>query len=779
VRTRRLAPLLVAAALAVPLVPTAGSLAAQPGVTRSSVPPKSPLVLEVLSNRADLVSGGDALVRVRLPKGVDPKSVDVFLGDRDITQRFRVRRNGQFEGLVEQLKVGANVVSAAAPGYFADTVITNHPNGGPVFSGPQLQPYQCQDGALDARCNEPATYELLYKSSDPTKTGLQPYDPDNPPSDVATTTTDEGIEVPFIVRQEKGFQDRDRYTILQLWQPGKKWAPWKAQKQWNHKVLITHGGGCGASYAPGNPPLEDYAGTVPTIPGYEQSYVTALGQGFAVMSTALDNTGHNCNLAMQAESLVMAKERLVEQYGPIRYTIGTGCSGGSIAQHTIANAYPGIYQGLVTTCSYPDVLTAGAQFADYHLLRLYFEHPDRWAPDSPWTPQQMAEVEGHASHVNAVTADEGLFKSAINPEDPCPGTKDPAAGDESTRYDSETNPGGVRCSILDIMVNLLGRRPKSVWSEWEKAAGHGFAGLPFSNVGVQYGLDALLNGKITPSQFVDLNEKVGGLDINADPSTVRIQGDPASITNVYRTGLVNEANHLDQVAIINHGGPDPGAAHDYSHAWWTEERLLADQGHTDNRVMWFGTTPLIGDPGWANDALLEMDRWLSGVEKDKRSVPLSQKVVEDKPADLTDRCEVAPEGDLEGIPGAEDVCHTREFQTHYGTPRQVAGGPSSNDKVACRLQPLDRDSYLVKVAGQETPVPIVFTDDQWARLEAVFSQGVCDWTKPGKGQGPAETWLRYGKADGGVAYGGRPLPGVPAHSGTGWSSRPFRSLLNQ
>ena len=38
---------------------------------------------------------------------------------------------------------------------------------------------------------------------------------------------------------------------------------------------------------------------------------------------------------------MMAKERLVEQYGDVRYTIGTGCSGGSIAQHTVANAYPG------------------------------------------------------------------------------------------------------------------------------------------------------------------------------------------------------------------------------------------------------------------------------------------------------------------------------------------------------------------------------------------------------------------------------------------------------
>ncbi len=41
----------------------------------------------------------------------------------------------------------------------------------------------------------------------------------------------------------------------------------------------------------------------------------------------------------------MAKEHIVKAYGTLRYTIGTGCSGGSLAQQWIANAYPGVYQG--------------------------------------------------------------------------------------------------------------------------------------------------------------------------------------------------------------------------------------------------------------------------------------------------------------------------------------------------------------------------------------------------------------------------------------------------
>ena len=86
----------------------------------------------------------------------------------------------------------------------------------------------------------------------------------------------------------------------------------------------------------------------------------ALSRGFAVMSTALNNAGHNCNVVTQAESMVMAKERLVEQYGEIRYTIGTGCSGGSLTQQQVANAYPGIYQGILPAVQLPRRVDLGA-----------------------------------------------------------------------------------------------------------------------------------------------------------------------------------------------------------------------------------------------------------------------------------------------------------------------------------------------------------------------------------------------------------------------------------
>ena len=289
-----------------------------------------------------------------------------------------------------------------------------------------------------------------------------------------------------------------------------------------------------------------------------------------------------------------------------------------------------------------------------------------------------------------------------------------------------------------------------------------------------YGLGALKSGQITADQFVDLNVKVGGLNIDREPVAERIPGDPASVANAYRTGHINETNNLDGVAMINFGGPDPGIAHDYAHAFWTEDRLMRDQGHTDNRVMWFGAAPLIGDPSWATEALFEMDRWLTNVEGDSSGASLPAKIVAGKPDDVTDRCSNVPGvGEIEGENGEPQCVLPESLQTRLSTPREVAGGDRLNDVVDCQLTPLTRASF----DGLLVPL----TDEQFATLEGVFPDGVCDHTKPGTGQQGAQTWLTYfAKAGSGpVVYGGRNLPGVAPYQGDGLQSSGFGALLRQ
>ena len=108
--------------------------------------------IDVLSNRADLVSGGDALVAVTLAAGTDPAAVRVVLNGTDITLAFGARQDGSFAGLVTGLVVGKNILTArGADGRGRMLAITNHPIGGPVFAGPQVTPYHCNPNASNPR----------------------------------------------------------------------------------------------------------------------------------------------------------------------------------------------------------------------------------------------------------------------------------------------------------------------------------------------------------------------------------------------------------------------------------------------------------------------------------------------------------------------------------------------------------------------------------------------------------------------------------------------------
>jgi hypothetical protein len=70
------------------------------------------LAIEVLFNRADLPSGGNAQVEVKLSKQANPSRVRVDLDGTEVTSAFAVRSDGRFVGLVTGLAVGENTLTA-------------------------------------------------------------------------------------------------------------------------------------------------------------------------------------------------------------------------------------------------------------------------------------------------------------------------------------------------------------------------------------------------------------------------------------------------------------------------------------------------------------------------------------------------------------------------------------------------------------------------------------------------------------------------------------------
>jgi hypothetical protein len=707
-----------AGALALAAVP-AVALAAHSGRAGGS---RNLVQIKVLSTRANLVSGGEALVQVVLPPRTSASRVKLRIGTRDVSPEFAQRPNGKFEGLVTGLANGPNVLTARLrDGHGARLKIVNHPIGGPIFSGPQIQPWECQAGAKDKQCDQPPTYAYYYLPAGTSSTGsgasgiasespFQSYDPNSPPPSaaIATTTTTDGVTVPFIIRQETGYIDRDQYAIATLWQPGKTWEPWAPQHQYNGRLVITHGASCDTTYG---------TGTAPTVQDAK-----ILGGGFIVMSTALDNAGHNCNLLTEAESLVMTKEWVIDHYGEVRWTIGSGCSGGSLVQQQVANAYPGLYQGITPQCSFTDAWSSSMEYEDYYMLLNYWKTKDQL---DGWGPTQIQAVIEHPNPANPVTFT-GVIPNSGLPTRSCPDV--PA----SEVFNPQTNPHGVRCTLEDYMVNMFGRDPTT-----------GYANLPFSNRGIQYGLDALRTGAISPQQFADLNAHVGGLDDNGNFSAGRIQGSDLAIQRAYTDGGVDTASNLNDVAIIDLRGPDEGSFHDVYRTYAMRDRLLQNFGTAANQVLWQGPVPLLGDSTFADASVYAMDGWLAKVNADHRSILLSKKIIQDKPDTVADRC---TNGSGTDVPA--ETC--TETVVAYGTPRFGADEPKTDDILKCQLKPLERSGYNV-----------TFTDAQWKELQQAFPTGVCDYSKPSIGQGPTSPWRTYQNSAGQVIYGGRPLGAPP------------------
>lgn len=724
--------------------------------TRSNVIPQ----ITVLSGRADLVSGGDALVELRFGGQVSQSELAVTLNGSNVTGQFAALSDGRYQGLVTGLVEGKNTLVARAGTTGAQLTITNYSKQGPIFSGPQIEPYICETELLGLgpssppKCEAPTKYEYFYK-----RTGFSgltdpfaPYDLASPPpaSEIAMTTTDQGRQVPFIVRRERGVINRAVYDIAVLYQPGQEWKPGSPQAGWNGKVLMVFNGGTKTWHR------QALHGFIPNVLTGADWYGRAtnnslaggevLSRGFAVATSTMAQV---TNSVTATETAMMVKERLIETLGPVRYTIGIGCSGGSMMQHLTANNYPGLIDGLIPMCSLPDMWTVILNQAafDYPLLGRYFNQlsPQLW-PDKKQRAAIFGGVDADTPTPNPVSGDitaqvsMGLVNSWFTTTDSC--TANSPAEEPAWVYDPVRNPGGVRCGMQDFHQQIFGTRPKSAWGPIERQLGRGFTNSPVDNVGVQYGLEALQRGQISPEQFVDLNLKVGGLDIDGNWTPERKEAEREGLRNLYRSGQLNDARRLDDVPMVHvHNWFPVDLHHPLVGTEMVRERLKSANGHADNLVRFVtvddqasGTPGSLRSSPMKRAAFLLVDKWLAAIEADRSEAPRAVKVLRNKPAEARDSCWA------NGQPGAP-------CPEIFRFPKMVAGGPVASDIQKCQLKPIAWSDY-----GS-----IRFTPDQQRRLRQAFPMGVCDWSKPGVEQQPSPgVWLTF--AD---TVGGRPLAPAP------------------
>src|SRR5687767_4342645 len=317
--------------------------------------------ITTLSSRADMVTGGNALIRVDVPPAVAMNAIAIKVNGQNMTSTFRADMAARtYTGLVSGLNVGLNNVAvytnATGIGRPAEQLtVTNYPIEGPVFSGPHEQPFICatQNFNLPAGlgnlgppvdptiCSINTRVDYIYRRTNNTYAPL-PAGATSYPADMVTTTTTQGKTVPFIVRIETGTVNRAIYQTTVLHDPIAQPAPtWDAPPpNWNGRLVYTFGGGCiGGWYRQGS-----------STGGVTDDF--RLANGYAMASSSLNVYGNNCQDITAAESMMMVKERFVEAYGPPAHTQGWGCSGGSYAQHQITDNYPGLLDGIIPCRSF-------------------------------------------------------------------------------------------------------------------------------------------------------------------------------------------------------------------------------------------------------------------------------------------------------------------------------------------------------------------------------------------------------------------------------------------
>lgn len=687
-----------APAVASVLLAAALALAGLTGVT--SADPRPGLAVKILSNtKPEFVSGGDVLVRV-----AHGDHVRVRRNATDVTSSFTPQPDGSLLGVVRGLRDGRNTISAtAAKGQRASVRVVNHPRSGPVFSGRQQLPFYCQTevfGLAPAQqplCEAPTRVGYVYRSTDGQFKQLP--DPASRPADLATTSV-QGVTVPYIVRVEVGVIDRAVYEIAALYD-GIDPSPVKPETGWNGRLVYTFGGGCNSGYRQGGgvgPVLDDLF----------------LSKGYAVASSTLNVLDNNCSPIISAEAAMMVKEHFLETYGPARHTIGWGGSGGAIQQYVIADAYPGILDGIVPSISYPDPVTTTAPVVDCGLLNAYFGR-------GGFTPEQQRAVSGYNAYSTCVSWGQ-TFLSRLTATGSCA----PIIPVE-TRWDPVTNPDGLRCSASEQWVNQLGRDPRT-----------GFVRGVADNTGVQYGLAALKAGQITPAQFAALNAGIGGYDFAGRPTASRIVADPRGLAAAYDSDLLNgAAQGLRHTPIIDQrmylDGIPVADIHTAEMSYIMRDRLRRANGTHANQVIIasaFEPAQVAASSAYELDA---MDRWLSAIDDDRSRKDQAAKVIANRPRDLADGCYVS---------AAERITEPATYPSGgrcgalypvASNPRLVAGAKLSMTTIKCRLAPLDFGDY-----------PVTFTDAEKALLRKAFPTGVCDWKRRGVSERPADgTWRTY------------------------------------
>jgi hypothetical protein len=680
------------------------------------------------------------------------------------------------QGLVGGLELGENLLTVRCreSHHLVDRLtIINYPITGPIFSGPHQYPFVCkttrpnndlgqplvdnQEGigfpVFDAGggvigwsrdCSARDRVSYMYRA---TNQSFRPMPPDGSrPPDLSQTTLIDGRRVDYIVRWERGTINRFVYSMAML-------APFGEDPQhpdhslWNRRLLYSFEGGVGIGRQQGEMSMS------------QALFDQGLSLGYAVIYSTGNRTGVHYNLQVGGETALMVKEAFIKRHGVPFYTVAVGGSGGGIQQYIYGQNHPELLDAAVAQYSYPDMVTQGIHIGDCELLEYFMDVTDadnpKWAT---WTNRRwLIGLNASDTYPNPYTMRPGSTECVNGWRGLAPLLLNPLYGTAGVGQELMSPPG-----VMDTVR----------WTHWEDLRNiygveeDGWARLTWDNVGVQYGLKALLDGYITPAEFLRLNAMVGGWkhsrdmvqegppfvppgpcrpegecdpwssrNMNLSPDggvtpAPRTQGDLIAMNAAYRSGMVF-SGHIE-IPIIDwrHYLEEALNMHNSRQSFVSRQRMIDAMGNADNQVIWFTDarpSPLFDQ---TPEALRVMNEWMQNIrEHPERSV------AENKPPLAVDRCfttlgvPIASGDDVwDGIlnENPAGAC-TAVFPIH-STSRVVAGGPLTGSIFKCQLKSV-AEAIADGTYGEWVP-----STEEQQRLEAIFPTGVCDYSLPEAGR---------------------------------------------
>ncbi len=614
-------------------------------------------------------------------------------------------------------------------------------------------------------CGVKTRVDYFYMSTEPPEGGgLLPYNIDDPPADVAMIEID-GEMHKYVVRFERGTINRFVYGIGMI-APDDPDLNTPDLSAWNDKLIFWFGGGVGIGHQQSSglavSRLRDAAAENPTKNG--PLFQPLLEQGYAIVYSSGTVTDTTYNLLLTGETAVMVKEQFKAMYAEPKYTFGFGGSGGAVQQLIYEQNHPDLLDGLVPTHSYPDMIGQTTRIGDCERLEYFFDVTDKDNPKwSSWENRQL--IEG----LNGIDGFDDSDWDFFNQGKPIGSSAGPGSTECIEGWRGLTpltmNPLWVNLND-DSYALLLDTEPETItstpWSYWDDVievfgvdpdSDGGYARRTWDNVGVQYGLQALVDGELSPDEFIHLNARIGGylgpdemvqegfpfgsenpddldpwsarnsstsLDLEIAPRTV---GNIEAMQQAYYSGLVFHGDIDAPVITILPYLEAELNMHNAKQPFAIRARIEEAVGNSDKHLIW-----AVGDKGEhvmvvSMQAFKTLEQWLDD---------------DAKPDDALDGCydadfQLIAAGDAvwKGVLTADDKDNGSCAAAYpvFADPRMVAGEDITTDVFKCATKTLDT------AMDDGTYGDVTWSQDQVSLLGEIFGEsGVCDYSKPDLGR---------------------------------------------